>query len=154
MKCPGECSWGWRKILKLRPLVREKVRFRVGNGKSISLWFDCWHPVGPLACRFGERIIYDSGLGRYAKVDSVVEGKEWKWPVAESMEWLDVKRATPVDFRPDSSRGDILYWSDDPKGQFTVRNAWESLRSRGQKVRIAEVGVLFVPVARVRAKDR
>ncbi|GLT70925.1 hypothetical protein SLA2020_429740 [Shorea laevis] len=35
------CSWAWQKNLKLKPLVRKKVRFRVGN--SISLRFDCWH---------------------------------------------------------------------------------------------------------------
>ena len=37
LKIPGECTWAWRKILKLRPLARANFKFRVGNGSSISL---------------------------------------------------------------------------------------------------------------------
>jgi hypothetical protein len=95
------------------------MRYRVGDGKDISLWYDNWDPLGPLAIRFGERIIYDGGLGSNAKVEAIVADKEWKWPAAQSMAWLEVKQATPEDFKPDSYRKDTLRWVEDPKGRFT-----------------------------------
>lgn len=41
-KLPTDCSWILKKILKLRPLALQFVSFRIGNGDSISLWFDPW----------------------------------------------------------------------------------------------------------------
>ena len=61
-------------------LGADKMQFRVGSGKGISLWFDNWHPLGPLVVRFGRHIIYDSGLGPHATVADVIQGREWAWP--------------------------------------------------------------------------
>jgi hypothetical protein len=58
------CSWSWRKILGLHYDVKKFIYFRVGDRRSISLWFDNWHPLGPLVEVFGDRTIMDSGLGR------------------------------------------------------------------------------------------
>lgn len=38
----------------------------------------CWHPIRPLVDRFGESLIYDSRLGKNAKVNTLVDGKDWK----------------------------------------------------------------------------
>lgn len=65
---PNDCSWCWRDILKLRDVARKHIRVDIGNGENCSLWFDSWHHLGPIARRFGNRIIYDSGLGRHARV--------------------------------------------------------------------------------------
>ncbi|KAK4384069.1 Transposon TX1 uncharacterized protein [Sesamum angolense] len=58
----GDCSiwtvkenkgaWGWRKMLSLRLSLMSHIHYRVGNGDSISLWHDPWHPLGPLISRF------------------------------------------------------------------------------------------------------
>jgi hypothetical protein len=48
VSCPGNCSWSWRKILGLRSITRKLICHRVGGGRSTSLWFDNWHPMGPL----------------------------------------------------------------------------------------------------------
>ncbi|KAK4384721.1 hypothetical protein Sango_3032300 [Sesamum angolense] len=45
-------SWGWRKMLSLRHYLMSHIHYRVGNGESISLWHNPWHPLGPLISRF------------------------------------------------------------------------------------------------------
>ncbi|KAL0297928.1 UNVERIFIED_CONTAM: hypothetical protein Sangu_3170100 [Sesamum angustifolium] len=45
-------AWGWRKMLSLRHYLMPHIHYRVGDGDSISLWHDPWHPLGPLITRF------------------------------------------------------------------------------------------------------
>lgn len=62
------CSWAWKKILQLRAKVRLSFWWRIGDGLSTSLWFDNWHPRGPLNWVFLDVFIYNSGLSREASV--------------------------------------------------------------------------------------
>jgi hypothetical protein len=50
---PQNCSWSWRKILKLRDIAKNLVKFEVGNGDNINLWLDSWHPSSILFEVFG-----------------------------------------------------------------------------------------------------
>jgi hypothetical protein len=52
---PQNCSWCWRKILKLSNITKKFLRFEVGDGKTIHLWLDCWHPAGILLDIYGYR---------------------------------------------------------------------------------------------------
>ncbi|GAV69026.1 hypothetical protein CFOL_v3_12527, partial [Cephalotus follicularis] len=38
----GHLSWSWRQILRLRPLAKEHLIYKFGNGEHFSLWFDPW----------------------------------------------------------------------------------------------------------------
>ncbi|XP_022899544.1 uncharacterized protein LOC111412911 [Olea europaea var. sylvestris] len=106
------------------------MKFKIGNGRSASLWFDNWHPLGPLEKILGERFIRESRLSRPAKVADIVEGDTWRWPSVRSPALSDLMRAMLDTFRPDSNREDVLRWEDDVHGVFSVRSAWESLRLR------------------------
>lgn len=128
---PRSCTWAWRHILKLRVIAREKIRHIIGNGESTSLWHDNWHNIGPLFKRFGERIIYDSGLGKRAKVSDIVNGRDWKWPVANSRDLMEVK--TSITFNP-LSGNDRSLWTPSPSGDFSIKSAWEEIRNRKPKV--------------------
>jgi hypothetical protein len=44
----------------------------VGDGSSIFLWLDWWHPSGILVDKFGFRVVYDAGSILEAKVASVM----------------------------------------------------------------------------------
>lgn len=37
-------SYTWRGILEAWRIIREGSRWRVGNGKAINIWADCWLP--------------------------------------------------------------------------------------------------------------
>ncbi|CAK9146170.1 unnamed protein product, partial [Ilex paraguariensis] len=60
---------------------------------------------------------------------AITNGAEWDWPTAPSMEWMEVKNATPGDFKPNPMRDNFLQWGGDPSGRFSVKSAWESIRS-------------------------
>ena len=45
---PQNCSWSWRKILKLRDISKRFLKFEFGNGDNIHMWLDLWHPAGVL----------------------------------------------------------------------------------------------------------
>jgi len=60
--CPTHCSWVWRKILNLREHFQQYFKWNIGNGRSVSFWFDLWHPNGPLYRNFSNQDIYHSGI--------------------------------------------------------------------------------------------
>ncbi|GAA0151837.1 reverse transcriptase [Lithospermum erythrorhizon] len=44
----GRDPWYWCKILKVRPLVRQKLQVSVGNGDNVLFWYDPWCALGPV----------------------------------------------------------------------------------------------------------
>jgi hypothetical protein len=45
---PNDCSWCWKKLLKLRNIAKQFLSFKVGSGSQIFFWHDKWHPTGYL----------------------------------------------------------------------------------------------------------
>lgn len=83
--------WEWKKILKLREEVRKKIKIWVSNGISVHLWFDNCHKDNPLIEKYGEQRIYDLGLGRYAKVSSIIKESRWYWLSTNLLELMEIK---------------------------------------------------------------
>nr|GFA63319.1 reverse transcriptase zinc-binding domain-containing protein [Tanacetum cinerariifolium] len=73
-------SWGWRKILQARSLVRSFFWSRIGDGKNTFAWFDNWFATSPLSNLILNRDIYRVGLGRDARVSDIVLADSWVWP--------------------------------------------------------------------------
>ena len=42
------------------------------------LWFDNWHPLGPIVQKYSSRIRYDAAIPVYAKVNTIIAEKGWK----------------------------------------------------------------------------
>jgi hypothetical protein len=57
---PQVCTWSWRKLLKLRDEARHFIKFSVGDGSKIHMWFDDWHPNGVLHSNYGPHVVYDA----------------------------------------------------------------------------------------------
>ncbi|GKD60636.1 hypothetical protein Tco_1298145 [Tanacetum coccineum] len=87
-------SWGWRKILHVHNLVRPFIWSRVGNGATISAWFDNWSTLSPLAEFISNRDIYRAGLGLSAKVGEIIEGGAWCWPPNWISKYPDLANVT------------------------------------------------------------
>lgn len=51
-------SWGWRKILQVRTIVRQFLWHHIGDGISVLAWFDKWDPLCPLKDRISTRDIH------------------------------------------------------------------------------------------------
>lgn len=73
----GNMSWGWRKILNLRPKIRNFIWKVIGNGASTSLWYDKWTDLDPLATRISPRDIHNVGLSFQSKVSDIVVQGSW-----------------------------------------------------------------------------
>nr|GEV07614.1 ribonuclease H-like domain-containing protein [Tanacetum cinerariifolium] len=88
----GNMSWGWRKILKLRPIIRKFIWSKIGNGRNTSLLFDTWANFEPLAAQISPRDIAISGLSFQSKDarDSLVwrniHGNVKKFSVSQVLE--------------------------------------------------------------------
>ncbi|KAL2235615.1 UNVERIFIED_CONTAM: hypothetical protein Sindi_1293700 [Sesamum indicum] len=89
------CSWGWRKILRLRPFLRSIVDYQIGNGGRFFVWQDPWHHLGPLIERFprGPRHLR---LEESAKLSSVISAGEWQWPTITDFECLEITHNLPL----------------------------------------------------------
>jgi hypothetical protein len=74
---PQNCSWCWRKLLNLRDIAKQFLRFEVGNEGNIHLCMDLWHPAGILLEKYGYRVVYDAQSRGDAKLSSVIYNEDW-----------------------------------------------------------------------------
>ncbi|PWA67168.1 reverse transcriptase domain, Reverse transcriptase zinc-binding domain protein [Artemisia annua] len=73
-------SWGWRKILHIRDLVRPFIWSVLGNGGSTSAWFDKWSDFSPLIPYVTPRLIANAGYTLASYVSDIVVDGSWSWP--------------------------------------------------------------------------
>ena len=109
--------------------MRPFIRHRLCNGVGTYLWHDFWNPLDPILPFFGERILYDFAIQRNACVVSVMDGTRWNWPVTVSVDLIILKN-NYSDYLLDTSRDDVISWTQSPSGVFTVSYAWNSIRPR------------------------
>ncbi|KAK3212632.1 hypothetical protein Dsin_017338 [Dipteronia sinensis] len=128
VKAPQTYSWNWRKLLKLRPIARPLIRHIIGNGFGTSLWFDNWHPDGPIHLKWSSRVIYDSGHPIKTKVSSIVHGDQWVWPCSMSIDLLEIKNHISS-YNPNSSLEDCINWLPTPDGIYYVALTMASLKT-------------------------
>lgn len=123
---PTVCSWAWRKILQLRRDSRASFLWKLGDGQSVSLWYDNWHPEGPWSLIFPNSLIATSGLTRQATVTNLLspEGRVFR-TLLESWQF-----ALPVLSR----NPDRFYWRESPDDAFSVASAWEAIRTKNIRV--------------------
>lgn len=61
----------------MREIAKQFIRFKVGDGSRIFLWYDVWHPASCLIEKFGFRAVYDAGSYVGARVSSIIRNGEW-----------------------------------------------------------------------------
>ncbi|KAL7240487.1 hypothetical protein ACSBR2_006186 [Camellia fascicularis] len=120
VKTLSDPSWVWRKILGLRSELIQHIGYKVGNERNTFLWFDNWHPLGPLKQRFGDRVIYDSGSQDQAKVESIIDDWRWRWPAYQTWELNEIK--ANVQGNPDNFEDKVI-WLNSFDGCFSIQSA-------------------------------
>jgi hypothetical protein len=113
-------------LLNLRKLLKKFISFKVGEGTSISLWFDLWHPAGRLLDTYGFRIVYDTGSSLDALLSSVIKDGKWSWPPARSDTLEEIQNRL---FDVDIGDGDSPVWSS-KNGVYSCADTWNCLRTK------------------------
>ncbi|GJW80981.1 hypothetical protein Tco_0144956, partial [Tanacetum coccineum] len=113
--CRGNMTWGWRKILQLHPLVREFIWYKIGNSQNISIWYDRWCPLSPLANFVSTRDMYRAGLNMSSTVNDVINVAPNSH---DKLEWRTHSGAVK---------------------KFAVSTVWQAIRTRDVKVAWADV---------------
>ncbi|GAV92962.1 zf-RVT domain-containing protein, partial [Cephalotus follicularis] len=121
----GPLSWSWKQILLLRNTALNHLRYVTGKGDKFSLWFDPWFHGSSVYATYGNRVIYDSGLGLSVLVQEVIANGQWCWPTI-SPELIDIQsRALHI---PITSSSDHIFW-EKVGSPFSIKSAWESIRA-------------------------
>lgn len=119
-KKPTICSWAWKKLLSLRSEIRNAFFWRIGDGRSVSLWFHKWHTRGALNLIFSDSLIYSSRLSRqwiFFFDDGHALSQDGPWVMGAPLPIL-------------SQEADCFCSRENPSGQFTVAATWEAIRRK------------------------
>lgn len=117
-------SWIWRKILKYRTLARHYHRKEVGNGETISFWYDKWSELGCLYMLLGLRGVVELGVPLNASVAEAWSSRQRRhhrtYILNHIKEVLQLKRHHSASHAADIS----LWWSkwDRYKLGFNIKN--------------------------------
>lgn len=135
MEIPTDCSWIWRRILQLRPMARQHLSYRIGNGRRISLWFDPWWNSHCLAAYKNDYIISQATSTHDAVVNDLIASGVWLLPRPNSrlhhvspafVSWL-------ADFNSpsfDLNKPDVIIWDGRPVSKIKIWYIWDSIRHK------------------------
>ena len=136
-------SWIWRKLLKLRDVAYEFLRFDIQDGNNCHFWFDDWLGQGKLIDITGPTGTTYLGIRRHAKVSDAVTLEEWSIRGSRSRRFHELRNSILQREPPQPENGkDIVLWkhgSDDYRDHYSAASTWEQVRSRRPTVEWSRV---------------
>nr|GEX04533.1 reverse transcriptase domain, reverse transcriptase zinc-binding domain protein [Tanacetum cinerariifolium] len=83
--CQGSMSRGkakvaWEVVCLPKPIIREFIWTCIGDGNSVSMWFDKWCASSPLYNTISSRDIARAGFTHASKVRDCIQDGLWKCP--------------------------------------------------------------------------
>ncbi|GJR15499.1 hypothetical protein Tco_0798151 [Tanacetum coccineum] len=139
-------TWGWWKLLHIRPIVHDFIWHRIESGSTVFAWFDKFCSKSPLSDVISMRDIHRAGFNAVTKVrDIAIEGHfplEWssKYP---NLNMLAVPLFTDLE--------DILEWRDLKGGVYPFLDHLKVLTSLNQvSASFASIMSHLVPISKRR----
>nr|GEX39779.1 hypothetical protein [Tanacetum cinerariifolium] len=130
----GKMSWSWRKLLILRPLIREFIWSCIGDGRTNFMWFDKWCVAGPLSNIISSRDITRGGFNHASKVRDCIQDGLWTWLNDWLVKYL-ILNSIPIPVTSDDNFDSLEWRCRDGMGKpFSVHNVWDSIRPRDNPV--------------------
>nr|XP_043639244.1 uncharacterized protein LOC122610314 [Erigeron canadensis] len=126
VKLKGNMSWGWRKLLQIRCLIRKFFWYNIGNGCTTSAWYDNWSSRSPLIDHLTPRMISAAGFSLNDSVAMLIQDGAWKWP----SNWNNQLHNVEIPILMDNF--DSISWRDRDGNLkvFSIPNVWEDIRTR------------------------
>ncbi|XP_077237123.1 uncharacterized protein LOC143878767 [Tasmannia lanceolata] len=128
---PAKPSWAARSIINARNLASSLVCYIVCPNSKLNFWTDPWHPAGPIS----NQISFEPLLNLIpisASINRIFE--EGWWNLIQTQPYLqELKKITDTALIS-SSQDTKVNWKPESNGHFSIRSAWNSIRSTGQKV--------------------
>ncbi|GJW53963.1 RNA-directed DNA polymerase, eukaryota, reverse transcriptase zinc-binding domain protein [Tanacetum coccineum] len=121
-------SWSWKHLMSLRDKIREFVNVKIGNGKTCSVWFDKWHPRGPLSKLIDHRVIYLAGLDINAKVIDLIENNNWCWPIDWMTEYDTVIDVPVPTLNNDVEDRSVWFNKKGKEKEFSASKVWKAIK--------------------------
>lgn len=115
-------SYTWQSILAAQLIVREGLRWRVGNGRSTRIWEDKWLPTAPTHKVCSPRLFLDPDT----RVCELIkpEFDSWNSEVIDALFYpheAEVIKGLPLSARCPS---DKIIWAASSNGLFSVRSTY------------------------------
>ncbi|GKD09550.1 RNA-directed DNA polymerase, eukaryota, reverse transcriptase zinc-binding domain protein [Tanacetum coccineum] len=127
-------SCGWKKLLELRNKIKKHVFYSIGNGRSVSIWFDIWDVKGHLCDFIPRRDWYSERYSDNEIVADMINNGVWVWP----SKWYNRYHVLRNINIPNLSSGmkDKVYLLDNQNEQkdFSAKQVWIDLRENNGKV--------------------
>ena len=119
---PSNPSWSWRKILQSREWCRGWFIINIGNGSSMSLWYDYWLPAGKRRIdTYSMRTPTATGLPWNARVSNIINRGHWDFPMDITTlheSWHSIL------FHPKHYYEDQWVWKGHPSRNFSNVSTW------------------------------
>ncbi|CAI0405846.1 unnamed protein product [Linum tenue] len=115
-------SFIWRSLLSAQDFLNRGLRWRIGNGDSVSIWGDRWVPAAPE----GFIVSAPCGLPADAKVRELINPDTRQWDTTLLAACLDKEMEEAVHSIPlrDTTEQDIQIWASSRNGEFVVKDAY------------------------------
>lgn len=88
-----------------------------------SFWYDPWHPDGRLIDKYGNRPIYDMGMGAEIRVADVLSFNRWVFPFGSTHELQEIFQKAQNSVFPNDPHYDEVVWTASESGNFSMKHA-------------------------------
>lgn len=117
-------SWIWKGILKSRDILEQGACWFVHTGSGLNIWCDPWIPSIPHfrpSIRLGVLLPGDMNY-----VSDLIDQQSGRWKELEIRTYFDEPSANAILAIPLDTGAitDVLTWTLDPKGTFSVKSAF------------------------------
>jgi len=115
-------SWVWKCLLRIRPFLKQEMRWKVGNGSSINFWTDAWCSEDSLITMLE---LDPSSLPEAdIKVSAfITPDKQWDLPKLRDYVSTDIVQLIQSIPLPYTDVSDSFCWGYTGSGDFSTKSA-------------------------------